>query len=92
MLLQEEIEKAVGVRPAAQAKTRLPESYPTGRCLSSPNIQFSQKHVLAGAALGGLMVYLLERDLPVAERRFGWALAETWLRELVAARRVKGVA
>jgi len=43
-------------------------------------------------ALGWLVLYLTGRDLPRQERRTGWALAQRWLSEFVAARHCRGAA
>jgi|GEM_PF-1830586 len=70
--------KAAG-RAATTATTTRSKSYRIPSCLSTRKAD-------AGPALGALLVYLLGRDLPVQERRTGWALAEKWADELVDAK------
>jgi len=47
---------------------------------------------LTAVALGALLVYLLGRNLPPVEQRFGWDLARRWLGELVEAQHARGAA
>ncbi|HOI37487.1 MAG TPA: hypothetical protein PLF11_08905 [Bacillota bacterium] len=70
--------KAAG-RAATTATTTRSASY-----RQEPYVSSFKSEV--GPALGALLVYLLARDLPVQERRTGWALAEKWADELVDAK------
>lgn len=51
---------------------------------ASSRSEFRQRRDASNAPLGGLLIYLLGRPLPAAERRFGWALAQRWLSESVS--------
>lgn len=61
-------------RPATTTRSG---SYQRSTVASSPDTK---------SALGGLLIYLLGRELPARERRTGWALAERWAVEMIDAK------
>jgi len=82
--------KAAGRAATTATTTRTPK-YPLRNDLSRSSPHFSSLDPTA-PALGYLILYLVGRNLPGRECRTGWALAERWLRELVAARHWRGAA
>ena len=55
--------------------------YPLAQTPSTKNFHPAYRRV------GALLVYLLARDLPLAERQMGWSLVERWLREVAESKR-----
>ncbi len=76
--------KAGAARLPATTKSNHCEAYRQPRPASRPLFRFRAQRDDSIAALGGLLIYLLSRPLPSAERCFGWALAERWLSEAVS--------
>lgn len=79
-------------RQRAGRNTDYLQAYRRSRRVSTPPPKKVRDADPTGPALGALVLYLLGRTLPRAERRIGWELVDRWLRQLVSAKHFRGAA